>query len=67
VLWVQQPFSERVGRLKTLIFSYEAIYSGFTHSIEDKCRQNSVSQQADGNRVTEITKENQEAVHMEVV
>jgi len=48
-------------------FSSEALDSGFTHRREDKYRQISVSLQVDGNRVIEITKENQEVVHMEVV
>lgn len=67
MLWVQRPFSERVGRLKMPTFSSEALDSGFTHRREDKYRQISVSLQVDGNRVIEITKENQEVVHMEVV
>jgi hypothetical protein len=47
-------------------FSSEAPDSGFTYRREDKYHHHSVSQQADGNRVMEITKENQEIVHMKV-
>jgi hypothetical protein len=41
--------------------------SAFTYSKEDKYCQLSVSQQFDGNRVMEFTKENQEIVKMIVV
>lgn len=67
MLWVQRPFSERAGRLKILTFSSETVDSGFTYRREDKYHQHSASQQVESTRVVEITKENQEIVHMKVV
>jgi hypothetical protein len=49
-----------------LKISSETLDSGFTYRREDKYHQHSVSQQVDGNSVMEITKENQETVHMQV-
>jgi hypothetical protein len=50
-----------------LTFSSETPDPGFTYRREDKYHHHySVSQQVDGNRVMEITKENQELVHMKV-